>query len=106
MLRPSYNDLMESVNSNVVDGEHPVMNSRYGIVIATAKRARQIIAGAEVLVEDAEGKKPLSTAVDEIYKEKVHLLSEDALNEELAEEESEEAAEETDEEAVEEVTEE
>lgn len=101
MLRPSYNDLMESVNSNVVDGEHPVMNSRYGIVIATAKRARQIIAGAEVLVEDAEGKKPLSTAIDEIYKEKVHLVSEDAV------EETEEVLDESEEdEVVEEVTEE
>lgn len=81
MLRPSYNDLMESVNADVVDGEQPVMNSRYGIVIATAKRARQIIAGASVLVDDAEGKKPLSTAIDEIYKEKVHLVSEDAKEE-------------------------
>lgn len=102
MLRPSYNDLMESVNSNVVDGEQPVMNSRYGIVIATAKRARQIIAGAEVLVEDAEGKKPLSTAIDEIYKEKVHLISEDASGEEseVVEDVAEEA-EEVEEETVE-----
>lgn len=100
MLRPSYNDLMESVNSNVVDGEHPVMNSRYGIVIATAKRARQIVAGAEVLVDDAEGKKPLSTAIDEIYKEKVHLVSEES------EEDAEEVLVENEEEAEEEVTEE
>lgn len=96
MLRPSYNDLMDSVNSNVVDGEHPVMNSRYGIVIATAKRARQIIAGAEVLVENAEGKKPLSTAIDEIYTGKVNLISEEdntveETNDETVEEVSESA---------------
>lgn len=81
MLRPSYSDLMETVNSNVVDGEHPVMNSRYGIVIATAKRARQIIAGADVLVDNSEGKKPLSTAVDEIHSGKVNLLPEDYVEE-------------------------
>lgn len=92
MLRPSYNDLMETVNANVVDGEHPVMNSRYGIVIATAKRARQIIAGAEVLAENAEGKKPLSTAIDEIYTGKVNLVSDEETAEESVCVENEENA--------------
>lgn len=58
MLHPSYSDLIRVVNSEVEEGEQPVVQSRYSIVIATAKRARQIIAGAEPLVEDA-GKKPL-----------------------------------------------
>ena len=40
MLHPSYNDLMNVVNSDVEPGEHPVVNSRYSIVLATAKRAR------------------------------------------------------------------
>ena len=56
MLHPSYSDLIRVVNSEVEEGEQPVVQSRYSIVIATAKRARQIIAGAEPLVEDAEGK--------------------------------------------------
>ena len=43
MLHPSYNDLMNVVNSDVEPGEHPVVNSRYSIVLATAKRARQLI---------------------------------------------------------------
>ena len=67
MLHPSYSDLIRVVNSEVEEGEQPVVQSRYSIVIATAKRARQIIAGAEPLVEDAEGKKPLSIAVEELY---------------------------------------
>ena len=46
MLHPSYSDLMNVVNSNVEEGEEPVVNSRYSIVMATAKRARQIIAVA------------------------------------------------------------
>lgn len=102
MLRPSYNDLMESVNSNIEEGEEPVMSSRYGIVIAAAKRARQIIAGDDIRVEDASEKKPLSAAVDELYTKKVHLLTDEelvdyearekVLLEELARKAAEEAA--------------
>ena len=43
MLHPSYSDLMKVVNSGVEEGETPVVNSRYSIVMATAKRARQIL---------------------------------------------------------------
>ena len=51
MIHPSYTDLMAVVNSEVEPGEQPVVNSRYSIVLATAKRARQIIAGDEPLVK-------------------------------------------------------
>ena len=64
MLHPSYSDLMKVVNSEVEPGEAPVVNSRYSIVMATSKRARQIIAGEEPLV-NGNGKKPLSIAIDE-----------------------------------------
>ena len=46
MLHPSYSDLMKVVNSEVEPGEAPVVNSRYSIVMATSKRARQIIDGS------------------------------------------------------------
>jgi DNA-directed RNA polymerase subunit omega len=52
------------------------VNSRYSIVIAAAKRARQLIAGDEPLVANANGKKPLSTAVQELYEGKVTILGE------------------------------
>ena len=45
MLHPSYTDLMQVVNKEVEPGEEPVVNSRYSIVLATAKRARQLIDG-------------------------------------------------------------
>lgn len=77
MLHPSYTDLMKVVNSGVEIGEEPVVNSRYSIVIATAKRARQLISGAEPLVEGASGKKPFSVAVEELYKGKFTILSEE-----------------------------
>ena len=76
MLHPSYTDLMKVVNSEVEEGDTPVVNSRYSIVLATAKRARPLIGGAEALVYD-NGKKPLSVAVEELNKGKIKILSED-----------------------------
>ena len=73
MLRPSYTDLINVVNSEVEPGEQPVVQSRYSIVLATAKRARQIIAGADPLVYYPLNK-PLSIAVEEVYKGKVKIL--------------------------------
>jgi DNA-directed RNA polymerase subunit omega len=80
MLHPSYTDLMKVVNSEVEEGETPVVNSRYSIVQATAKRARQIISGEEALVEE-EGKKPLSIAVEELNKGKVKIVSDEEISE-------------------------
>ena len=80
MIHPSYVELMKVVNNDVEIGEEPVVNSRYSIVIATAKRARQII-GDEPLVENAKGKKPLSIAVEELYTGKVKIMGEDAVSE-------------------------
>ena len=76
MLHPSYSDLMKVVNSEVEPGEAPVVNSRYSIVMATAKRARQIISGDDALVEGKD-KKPLSIAVDEMNQGKITILSDD-----------------------------
>ena len=80
MLHPSYTDLMAVVNSEVEEGEQPVVQSRYSIVIAAAKRARQSIAGSQPLV-DGKGKKPLSMAVEELYKGKVKVLGVDDRDE-------------------------
>ena len=89
MLHPSYTDLMKVVNSEVELGDTPVVNSRYSIVMATAKRARQIIGGAEPLVY-AAGKKPLSVAVEELNKGKIKVLGEDEMadKEEIAQAEA------------------
>ena len=81
MLHPSYADLINVVNSGVEEGEDPVVNSRYSIVMATSKRARQIIAGDEALVDD-KGKKALSVAVEELNQGKVRITSEDDEEEE------------------------
>ena len=93
MLHPSYTDLINAQNSGVEPGEQPVVQSRYSIVIAAAKRARQIVDGSEPLVAGAAGKKALSTAVQELYEQKVSITAEEVV-EETKEEAVEEAAEE------------
>lgn len=82
MLHPSYTDLMRVVNSEVEIGEEPVVNSRYSIVLATAKRARQLIAGAEPLVDDADNKKAFSVAVEELYRGEVRIVGDEEDTEE------------------------
>ncbi len=82
MLRPSYTDLINVVNSEVEPGEQPVVQSRYSIVLATAKRARQIIAGDEPMVPAGPGKKPLSVAVQELYMGKVKIVGDDGEEDE------------------------
>ena len=77
MLHPSYTDLMKVVNKDVEEGATKVVNSRYSIVMATSKRARQIISGDESLVDNTEGKKPLSVAVDELYNSKIRIMSDE-----------------------------
>ena len=77
MLHPSNTDLMKVVNKDVEPGEEPVVTSRYSIVMATAKRSRQLIAGDEPLIDDAEGRKPLSIAVDELDQGKLKILGDE-----------------------------
>ena len=70
MLRPSYSDLLDVITR---DAEDETIGSRYTIVIAAAKRARQIIDGDEPLVY-ASIDKPLSIAVEELNKGKIKIL--------------------------------
>lgn len=76
MLHPSYTDLMKVVNADVEEGEAPVVNSRYSIVLATSKRARQIIDGADPLIIP-KGSKPLSIAVEELNCGALKITSKD-----------------------------
>ena len=76
MLHPSYSDLMKVVNSQVEQGDAPVVNSRYSIVMAASRRARQIISGEDPLV-DGNGKGPLSIAVEELNQGKIKILGDE-----------------------------
>ena len=86
MIHPSYQELIATINEGQDLDEAPVV-SRYSLVLATSKRARQIIGGAEPLVKVKKGMKPLSIAVEEMYKGEVTILPESEVE---AEEETKE----------------
>ena len=77
MLHPSYSDLMKVANSEVEEGEHPVVNSRYSIVMATSKRAHQLVNGRPTTVKNADSKKPLSVAIEELEKGDIKILADE-----------------------------
>lgn len=98
MIHPSYTELIEAINTNNEDDDTTMsINSRYSLVLAASKRARQLIAGAKPMVAGAAGKKPLSIAIDELYQGQVKILAPEEETEETAEtaEAETEAAEET-----------
>ena len=82
MLHPSYTDLMKVVNKDVEKGETKVVNSRYSIVMATSKRARQLIDGEMPLVKAKKGEKPLSIAIQEMNEGKLTIVTDNAEKEE------------------------
>ena len=75
MIHPSYNELLKTLNE-VRDENEPEIDSRYSLVIASAKRARQIVNGQEPLADHVSTYKPLSIAVEEIREGKVHITKE------------------------------
>ena len=82
MLHPAYTDLMQVVNKDVEEGETKVVNSRYSIVMATSKRARQLIDGEMPLVKAKKGEKPLSIAIQEMNEGKLTIVTDNAEKEE------------------------
>lgn len=81
MLHPSYTDLMKVVNKDVEEGETKIVNSRYSIVLATSKRARQLIDGAKPMVPAKEEEKPLSVAIAELNNGNIKIIAEEETEE-------------------------
>lgn len=76
MLTPSYSELMDKMNRDkLVDSK---ITSRYTIVLAVAKRARQIIDGAEPL-SYAPSDRAVSIAVKEMGEGKIKIDMEENL---------------------------
>ena len=57
MLRPSYSDILEVITQ---DSEDITIASRYTIVIAAAKRARQLVDHQQPMIDHIEVDKPVS----------------------------------------------
>ena len=68
MLRPSYSDILEVITQ---DSEDITIASRYTIVIAAAKRARQLVDHQQPMIDHIEVDKPVS--VNEIYEGKLKI---------------------------------
>ena len=73
MLTPSYNSLIEILN-NDPDLDQKI-TSRYSIVTATAKRARQIVGGEKHAELNLSTNKAVSIAVNEIFHGHVKVVS-------------------------------
>ena len=61
MVKPTTAELLQKTNNN-----------RFGLVIATAKRARQIASGSEKLT-DADEEAPVTIAANELAEGKVEI---------------------------------
>ena len=60
MVKPSINDVLEKINN------------RYYLVVTVAKRAREIVDGAELYVENKQGEnKPVCLATEEVAEGKL-----------------------------------
>ncbi|MCC8097504.1 MAG: DNA-directed RNA polymerase subunit omega [Eubacterium sp.] len=75
MLKPLYAELMDIMNKDNESGD--AITSRYTVVIAAAKMARQIIEGDKPMVDAGELEdKPLSVAVQELDAGKIKVVPE------------------------------
>ena len=72
MLTPSYSSLIRILNEEVNVDQR--ITSRYSVVIAAAKRARQIVGGAEYTAFDVTTDKAVSIAVSEIQHGNIRIV--------------------------------
>ena len=70
MIHPSYTELMAVINSEVEEGEQPLVQSRYSIVMATANRAKEIIDARSVEEKIAKARIEASNKEKEKDKDK------------------------------------
>lgn len=81
MLHPSYGELIDTINTVNKEKGLPEINSRYSIVIAAARRARAIIAGDKVMVEEKDPEiGVLSKVVDEMDAGKIAVYMDETSN--------------------------
>lgn len=75
MLHPSYVELIDHVNNVNNEQGNQEINSRYTLVMAVAKRARDLVNGAPMMSEDTNNGRMLSQAVKEMEEEKITITT-------------------------------
>ena len=79
MLHPSYSELMDIFNDDEMQDDK--VTSRYTIVIAAARRARQLIDGAPPAAGMQPSDKAVSLAVKEMQNRKIKIKHVGAVEE-------------------------
>jgi len=72
MLNPSYSNLMKILNEDANADQR--ITSRYSVVIAASKRARQIVGGADYEESYTKSDKAVSIAVNEIQRGYIKIV--------------------------------
>ena len=70
MFEPSGQELINIANESILN-ENEKIKSKYTVIIAAAKRARQLVDEGDERVE--EGANPLTVAIDEIKNKEVKI---------------------------------
>ena len=79
MIHPSYTELMAVINSEVEEGEQPLVQSRYSIVKATANRAKEIIDARSVEEKIAKARIEASNKEKEKKRTRIRLRRRESL---------------------------
>lgn len=74
MFEPSGQELINIANESILN-ENEKIKSKYTVIIAAAKRARQLVDEKDARIE--EGANPLTIAIDEIRNKEVKIEPED-----------------------------
>lgn len=74
MFEPSGQELINIANESILN-ENEKIKSKYTVIIAAAKRARQLVDEKDERIE--EGANPLTIAIDEIKNKEVKIEPED-----------------------------
>ena len=73
MFEPSGQELINIANESILN-ENEKIKSKYTVIIAAAKRARQLVDEKDARIE--EGANPLTIAIDEIKNKEVKIAPE------------------------------
>ena len=74
MLHPSYVELIDHVNNVNKEKGEPEINSRYTLVMAVARRARDLVNGSPKMIVNDNGGRMLAQAVAEMEAEKLGIV--------------------------------
>lgn len=72
MLNPSYSKLIDIANQKIEENDR--IESRYSIIIAVSKRAREIVGGAKYKEGLKKSNKAISIAISEIENREISIM--------------------------------